>query len=105
MKSLIAALLLTTASLSSFAQTPATPGVDKRQAKQEQRIDQGVASGSLTAKETRRLDKEQQRIDQMEAKARADGKVTARERRRLHTAQDAASADIARKKHNHRNGS
>ena len=35
MKSLIAALLLTTASLSSFAQTPATPGVDKREAKQE----------------------------------------------------------------------
>ena len=39
MKSLIAALLLTTASLSSFAQTPATPGVDKREAKHEQRIE------------------------------------------------------------------
>ena len=38
---------------SAFAQT-ATPGIDKRQANQEKRIDQGVKSGELNKKEAAR---------------------------------------------------
>ena len=44
--------------LPAAAQT-ATPRVDQRQANQERRIDQGVQSGQLNAKEAARLDKGQ----------------------------------------------
>jgi opacity protein-like surface antigen len=76
-----------------------TPGIDQRQANQERRIDQGIASGQLTQREATRLDRQQDRIDRMENKAKADGVVTARERARLHAAQDRASRNIAREKH------
>ncbi|MFO1285321.1 MAG: hypothetical protein U1F49_01490 [Rubrivivax sp.] len=55
----------------------ATPRIDHRQADQERRIDQGVASGQLTGRETRRLEAQQGHIDRVEDRARADGKVTA----------------------------
>lgn len=92
---------LAAASLSGWAQAqPAsTPGIDQRQANQERRIDQGIASGELTARETKRLEKEQGVIHRAEDKAKADGVVTAKERRRLHTMQDRASRDIRRQKH------
>jgi hypothetical protein len=95
--------LLSAASV--FAQTtpPAasasTPGINARQAHEARRINQGVASGQLTARETRRLDREQQRIAVVKANAKADGTVTTQERNRLHKMQDAASADIYKQKH------
>lgn len=103
-KSLIAAAVLATVSASSFAQaaapaSAATPGIDKRQANQEQRIDQGVAKGSLTPREARRLERQQGAIDRAENKAKADGTVTKQERRRLHHAQDHSSKSIHRQKH------
>ncbi len=82
----------------AFAQAN-TPRVDQRQANQEQRIDQGVASGSLTQREANRLENGQQRVDNMENRAKADGVVTRRERARLHAAQDAQSQRIAVQKH------
>ena len=96
--------LLTLASAAAFAQTPGanTPRVDQREARQQARIAQGAASGSLTAHETQRLEKEQAHIDTAEAKAKADGTVTAKERRRLAAMQDGANRDIRRKKHNDR---
>jgi hypothetical protein len=93
------------ASAGAMAQTPAptgtaaTPGVDQRQANQEKRIDQGIASGQLTKRETRRLEREQGAINRAEDKAKADGVVTAQERHRLHHAQNKASRDIRRQKH------
>jgi len=77
----------------------ATPGVDKRQANQQQRIDQGVASGQLTGKEAARMEKGQERIQTMEDKAKADGKVTPNERERLQHAQNKQSRMIAHEKH------
>ena len=35
-----------------------TPGIDQRQANQEQRIDQGIASGQLTQREAGRLEQQ-----------------------------------------------
>ncbi len=75
-----------------------TPGIDQRQANQEQRIDQGIASGQLTQREAGRLE-QQQRIDTMENKAKSDGVVTNKERTRIHAAQDKASKKIYRQKH------
>ena len=82
----------------AFAQAN-TPRVDQRQANQEQRIDQGVASGSLTQREANRLERGQQHVDNMENRAKAVGVVTRAERARLHQAQDAQSARIYRQKH------
>lgn len=96
-----ALVLMSAAALAQAADTPtpATPRVDARQAAQDQRIDQGQASGELTRRETRRLEAEQKGINKVEAAAKADGTVTAQERARLHRLQGKASRDIRRQKH------
>lgn len=82
----------------AFAQAN-TPRVDQRQANQEQRIDQGVASGSLTQREANRLERGQGRVDAMENQAKSDGVVTRHERAQLHRAQDRQSERIYAQKH------
>ena len=82
----------------AIAQT-ATPGVDARQERQQQRIDQGVASGELNKREAARLEREQARIAGHEAAAKADGVVTKQERAQLHREQNRASRHIAKEKH------
>lgn len=82
----------------AFAQAN-TPRVDQRQANQQQRIDQGVASGSLTQREANRLDRGQQHVENMENRAKADGVVTGQERARLHQAQEVQSRRIYTQKH------
>ncbi len=99
-----AAIALLSASITAQAAEAAASGanmprVDKREAKQERRIEQGVASGQLTARETLRVEREQKHIATAEAKAEADGKVTAAERQRLAKMQNKASRDIYRQKH------
>ena len=81
------------------ADSTATPGVDKRQANQERRIQQGVDSGALNQREAARLERGQDRVERMEEKAKADGKVTPQERARLHRAEDVQSRKIYRQKH------
>jgi hypothetical protein len=76
-----------------------TPKVDQRQANQQQRIDQGVASGQLTGKEAARLEKGQAQVEKKEAKAKADGKVTAKERAKHEQAQNQQSKKIKHEKH------
>lgn len=95
---LIAAAIAAVISVPVFAQAN-TPGIDQRQANQERRIDQGVASGELNARETARLERGQQRAENMETRAKSDGVVTARERARIHNTQDRQSARIYRQKH------
>jgi len=82
----------------AFAQT-ATPNIDARRAEQQQRIQQGVASGQLTPRETRRLERQQKHIAKDEARAGKDGVVTARERAKITREQDEASRAIYRQKH------
>jgi hypothetical protein len=76
-----------------------TPGVDQRQANQAARIERGIDSGALNAREAGRLEAGQARIERMEGRAKADGVVTGRERARLHDAQDLQSRRIYRQKH------
>ena len=82
----------------AFAQAE-TPVIDQRQANQEQRIDQGVASGQLNGREANRLNKQQEHISKMEDRAKSDGVMTKRERARIGAAQHRASHHIAREKH------
>lgn len=94
----IATTVLALTAGTAFAQAE-TPRVDQRQERQEQRIEQGKASGELNKREARRLEHQQQHIANAEARAKADGTVTQAERARLHHKQDHASARIARQKH------
>ncbi|MEW6513145.1 MAG: hypothetical protein AB1443_03990 [Pseudomonadota bacterium] len=95
---LLIAAAITAFTVPAFAQTY-TPGIDQRQMNQEQRIDQGIASGQLNPREANRLERGQQRVDNMENRAKSDGVVTARERARLQHAQNVESKRIYRQKH------
>lgn len=81
-----------------FAQAE-TPRIDQRQANQERRIDQGIASGQLNEREATRMNNQQDHINNMEDKAKSDGVVTKKERARIKQAQDRTSRHIARQKH------
>ena len=104
---LITAALLSLTGVAALAQTAPgthTPRIDQRQANQERRIDQGVASGALTARETHRLEHQQSVIDKAENRAKADGSVSAQERKRLTHMQNHASRSIHRQKHDRQGG-
>jgi len=73
--------------------------VDRRQDRQEQRIDKGVQSGALTPHETKKLERGQRHVEALETRAQADGVVTAREKVRLEHAQDVQSKRIYKQKH------
>lgn len=84
----------------AYAQDPAaTPKLDKRQANQAARIEQGKASGQLNARETARLEKGQAKVETAEAAAKADGKVTKKERTKLQHMENKQSRRIAEQKH------
>ncbi len=95
-----AAFAQTTAPASVAKDPTATPTLDKREANQQKRIDQGVASGQLTAKETNRLDKREAKLAADEAAAKSDGKVTPAERRKLQREANRDSKAIYKQKHN-----
>lgn len=82
--------------------TAAPPGrwIDRRQQRQQDRIQQGQASGQLTPREARRLQNEQARIRGAERRMRADGNLSPQERARLNTMQNRGSQDINRLRHN-----
>jgi hypothetical protein len=103
LKSLVLAGGLSVVSVGVLAQAAsapaATPGIDRRQANQEKRIDQGIASGQLTPREARRMERQHNAVNKAEDKAKADGVVTQSERARLHKAQNQTSKHIYRQKH------
>ncbi|MEQ1583187.1 MAG: hypothetical protein ABL875_03870 [Candidatus Nitrotoga sp.] len=93
----ITALTLTFATSSHAVETPK---IDNREAKQEQRIDQGIRSGALTPKEEAKLDAGQAKVARMEEKAKADGSVTKHERMRIKHEQNVQDKRIHNMKHN-----
>ena len=95
----LAGALMFAAAPTAEAQGRRTPGINRREANQKHRIQQGVHSGELTRRETARLAAEQARIRALERRARADGEVTARERARLQRGLNRSSRHIYRQKH------
>ena len=96
----IAAFMMAALPALALAQaTSATSGIDKRQASQERRIQQGVKSGQLTGREAARLEQREAKIKANKQAAMADGKVTAQERRKLQREQNRTSRAITRQKH------
>ena len=82
-----------------IAASAQTPGVNERQHNQRQRIQQGVASGELTRRETAHSVHDQRHIRKAEHIAKADGTVTNGERARLQHMQNTASRQLSRNKH------
>lgn len=99
---LSALIALTTASAAWAQTTPGTntPVIDKREAIQEKRIEQGVKSGALTPAEAAKLEKREEKLQAAEATAKADGTVTAAERKKLNKVENKDSKAIHNKKHN-----
>lgn len=95
---LIAGFLTALVSAPTSSAGTGTQRIDHRQAKQQNRIEQGIQSGQLTEREVRRLEAQQNRIRLAEEKAKAV--VTRRERAQLTRRQNKASRNIYRKKHN-----
>jgi hypothetical protein len=92
---------------SSHAQVPGSTtgaGIDQREANQQQRIQQGINSGSLTQGEARRLEHREQSIANQEQRMRArdGGQLTARDRAVLNNRLNRTSSAIYRDKHNGR---
>jgi uncharacterized protein HemX len=93
---------------SAFAQETAqskpvkTPRITKKQVDQNKRIKQGVKSGKLTKRETKKLQKEQAKIRHDKKKAKSDGKITPQERQKIRREQRKAGRDIYRLKHNNK---
>jgi hypothetical protein len=102
MKRLVSVLLsvgfLLGMSIFAIAQTR-TPSINNRERRQQNRIRQGVRSGSLTRREAARLERQQARTHRLEARAKSDGRVTARERARIQARENRTSRHIYRQKH------
>jgi hypothetical protein len=73
--------------------------IDRRQANQERRIQEGVRNGEITRREYRQLEAEQARIRELERRAKADGRVDAREAAEIRRAQNDASRHISQESH------
>ena len=73
--------------------------VDKREARQQHRIDEGIKKGYLTPDETKKLEDQEKSIGDMEAKFKGDGKLSRDESRQLQAALDSASHCIWAEKH------
>jgi hypothetical protein len=78
------------------------PGVERRDAWNDRRIDNGRRDGSLTRGEANRLDHGQNRVDRYQAGARSDGRVTPYERGRIDQMQNNQSQRIYNARHNER---
>jgi len=69
---------------------------DERNARQEQRIQEGLASGGITRREADMLQQQQREIHRAERRAAADGVVTREERMHIRYLQDRADQSINR---------
>jgi hypothetical protein len=78
------------------------PGIERRDARQDQRIHDGMRDGSLTRGEANRLERGQDHINRYEARARSDGVVTPQERNRIDNVQNRESRQIYAARHNDR---
>ncbi|HSQ18750.1 MAG TPA: hypothetical protein VLR92_00115 [Blastocatellia bacterium] len=74
-------------------------GINGRQYREQQRINQGIRSGELTRREARVLEGRLARIRIHERFARADGHLSYRERARLNRELNRESRGIYRQKH------
>lgn len=73
--------------------------IDRRQARQWDRIKQGIDNGDLSRKEARRLARNQRQIARMEDRFERDGYYSPREKQKLERALNRTGKRIKRAKH------
>ena len=73
--------------------------INRRQDRQEERIDQGIKSAEFTRREAARLERGQNHVNRMENRALADGTITQGEFKRIERGQNVESRRIYRQKH------
>lgn len=98
MKTLTVATLALVAMTVAAAAHDAQNRIDRREANQESRIQQGVRSGEITRREYRQLESEQARIRSLERQAKRDGHIDRYEASTIKRAQNAASRHITQEK-------
>ncbi|MEO8407046.1 MAG: hypothetical protein ABI476_01275 [Oxalobacteraceae bacterium] len=83
-------------------QSTNTPGIDNREFRIGDRIEEGVRSGRITNGEARALQRRQREIERHEARFKSDGVVTPQERRQLRNELAALRDDVERMMRNDR---
>ena len=93
------------AGLFSLTATAQTTGSEvQRDVNQQQRIEQGLKSGSLNTREASKLEAGEARIDRMESNAEKDGKLSPAEKARIQRAQNQESREIKKLESNSAKG-
>jgi hypothetical protein len=98
-KSTLLAGIALALSMAVMGSANAATRYDARQHNQRTRIVNGVQSGELTMRETRRLAGGQVHLNRVERRAEADGVVTGRERAHMQHEENQQSRRIYRQKH------
>ena len=83
----------------SVASMAGSHGINQREYREQQRINQGIRSGELTRGEARRLEAGLARVKIDERFARSDGSLNPRERARLNRELNHESRGIYHQKH------
>jgi hypothetical protein len=78
---------------------PGAKWLNGREERQQHRIDQGIANGSLTGTEATRMQNRETRLDNATDRALSDGNLSGREFIHLNRAYDRESHAIYRQKH------
>ncbi|MGI8653612.1 MAG: hypothetical protein ACR2LC_00170 [Pyrinomonadaceae bacterium] len=97
---LLGAFMLPLATQARAAAIQNTPGIDRREARQQRRIERGVRRGRLTRHEVMRLERRESKIQREEDRARSDGRVTYQERRRINRHLNHVNRGLYRHRHN-----
>src|SRR5437016_11626195 len=96
-----AATVVAVAGLFSVAASAQTAGTEvQRDVNQQQRIEQGLKSGSLNTREASQLERGEARIERMESNAAKDGTLSPAEKARIQRAQNQESRQINRLENN-----
>lgn len=97
---LICGVFASTASAQRGGDRNHRAGINQRQDRQQDRIAQGIKSGSLTAREAKRLESLEARFARQEARLRESGDgLSPKERAKLEEELNRLSRDIYRQKH------
>src|SRR5437879_13474833 len=97
MKTAATVIAVAVAGLFSAAASAQTVGSEvQRDVNQQQRIEQGLKSGSLSTREASQLERGEARIERMESNAAKDGKLSPAEKARIQRAQNQESRQINR---------
>lgn len=99
---LIAGLGLAGVTLPVAAGAAPYPSINARQARLDQRIDQGIRSGALNRREAMRLRSESRQLAQLETRYRRSGGLSGWERQDLGRRYDALSGRIRWEKNDRR---